>query len=277
VTLRLPGATMTWVVSPTLLVTVTVTETDEPAGRDPLAGATLTLPALMAALTVNCATGPPTAVIVKDALTGFPLLDVSSRRAGLTCRYPEGREVDGDGDGVWVGDGDGDGEMVGCPAAPGLVAATGIVACGAGWAKTEAVRAGDGSGLVLTGPVLDAGPDAGPETGLDAGRDADPGPAAARPGPDACGRDPGPPAVRITAIPAVRASAAPTATAAATPGRRPPRHHRGPAVPIVFGNPAGPNVPARCATLTRCARPAGELSVQAVMTRPRSPGGGSAG
>ena len=53
--------------------------------------------------------------------------------------------------------------------------------------------------------------------------------------------------------------------------RRTRRHHRGPAGAIAFGNPAGPNAPARCATLIRYARPVGELSAQAVSTRPRSP------
>jgi hypothetical protein len=71
------GSTMTRVVSATLLVTVTVTVTMPPAGRDPAPGETLTVPALPATWTVNCGTGPLTAVSSKDPLTVFPAFEVS--------------------------------------------------------------------------------------------------------------------------------------------------------------------------------------------------------
>ena len=71
----------------------------------------------------------------------------------------------------------------------------------------------------------------------------------------------------ITAAAATATTAASTAMAATGRGpRRTPCHHRGPAAPTALGNPDGPNAPARCATLTRCARPVGELSAQAVST-----------
>ena len=92
------------------------------------------------------------------------------------------------------------------------------------------------------------------------------------------GRMPGercdPRAVMIMVIPAAAANAASTATTATGRGcRLTRRHHRGPAGPMALGNPDGPNAPARCVTLTRCARPVGELSAQAVSTCPRSSAG----
>ena len=120
------------------------------------------------------------------------------------------------------------------------------------------MRAGDGARLAPPGVVPDDGT----------------GTPASSLGAEACGRCDAP-AVMATVIPAVMASAAAAATAATTPGcRRTRRHHDGPDGPIAFGKPAGPNAPARCATLIRCARPAGELSAQAVSTWLRSPGGG---
>src|SRR5436309_11202948 len=100
---------------------------------------------------------------------------------------------------------DGEGGVAGGPGAAGLVTATGTVAVGVGCAEPGVVRAGAGAGLVRPGTALDAGLEAGLEAGS----------AAASPGPAACGRGPGPPAVSITVIPAVRASATPAATAAA--------------------------------------------------------------
>src|SRR5690349_8176304 len=103
--------------------------------------------------------------------------------------------------------------------------------------------------------------------------DAGTGPPPPRPRPEACGRCE-PPAVRATVIPAVMASAAAAAATATTPGcRRARRHHHGPDEPIALGKPAGPNTPARCATLIRCARPAGELSAHSLRTWPRRSAG----
>jgi len=47
VTVIAPGFTVIWVLSATLLVTVTVTVTHPLAERDPLAGDTVTLPAML--------------------------------------------------------------------------------------------------------------------------------------------------------------------------------------------------------------------------------------
>ncbi len=79
-------------------------------------------------------------------------------------------------------------------------------------------------------------------------------------------------------IPAVVPTAATVATTAAARGyRRGRRRHGGPDEPGAFGNPVGPNAPARCAVLTRSARPAGVLSVQAFSTCRRTPAGSSTG
>jgi hypothetical protein len=76
-------------------------------------------------------------------------------------------------------------------------------------------------------------------------------------------------------IPAVVPTAATVATTAAARGYRRGRRHGGPDEPGAFGNPVGPNAPARCAVLTRSARPAGVLSVQAFSTCLRNPTGSS--
>ena len=119
------------------------------------------------------------------------------------------------------------------------------------------MRPGDGVGLMAPGDVLDAGVGVSPpRTRL-----------------EACARCE-PLAVRATVIPAATASAATAAAAATTPRcRRTRRHHHGPDEPIALGKPAGPNTPARCATLIRCARPDGELSAHAVRTWLRRSGG----
>ena len=152
----------------------------------------------------------------------------------------------------------GDGAALVVPA--GTVAATSVRRAEAE-GRGRGRRAGDGARLAPPGAVLDAGA----------------GTPASSPGPEACGRC-DPPAVMATVIPAVMASAAATATAATTPGCRRTRAATsdGPDGPIALGKPAGPNAPARCATLIRCARPAGELSAQAVSTWPASPAGGGA-
>ena len=156
-------------------------------------------------------------------------------------------EVDGERDGEGEVDGERDAEGAGA-LRPGDGSAL-VVPAGTGGGdvgRTEAgvVRAGVGAPLVAPGVVLDAGAGMPPPS----------------PGPEACGRCDAP-AVMATVIPAATATAATMATAATEPGcRRTPRHHDGPDGPIPFGKPAGPNTPARCATLIRCARPAGELS-----------------
>jgi len=76
-------------------------------------------------------------------------------------------------------------------------------------------------------------------------------------------------------IPAVAPTAATVATTAAAQGCRGRRRHGGPGEPGTFGNPVGPNAPARCAVLTRSARPVGVLSVQPFSTCLRSPTGSS--
>jgi hypothetical protein len=73
-------------------------------------------------------------------------------------------------------------------------------------------------------------------------------------------------------IPAVAPTAATIATAAAA---RECRRDGGPGEPGGFGNPVRPNAPARCAVLTRSARPVGVLSVQAFSTCSRSSAGSS--
>ena len=109
------------VASGTVLVTVTVTWTNPPAGREPVTGATLTLPGKVATRMAYSETGPFTAVSRKDPLTGWPLLDVSSRWFGVAARNPCAGEVDGVGVGVGERDGDGDGAGVPGPVAgPGL-------------------------------------------------------------------------------------------------------------------------------------------------------------
>src|SRR5579863_1958139 len=84
-----------------------------------------------------------------------------------------------------------------------------------------------------------------------------------------------PPEISSAAIPPATTASATAATAAATRGRcRTPCHHCGPGAMTGFGNPAGPNAPARCVTLARCARPVGVLSAPACSTRSRRlPGG----
>ena len=166
-----------------------------------------------------------------------------------------------DGEGKVDGEGDAGGAGALRPGdGPALVAPADTGGGDVGRTEAGAVRAGVGAPLVVPGVVLDAGAGMPPPS----------------PGPEACGRCDAP-AVIATVIPAATPTAATTAsaaTAATAPGcRRTPRHHDGPDGPIPFGKPAGPNTPARCATVIRCARPAGELSAQAVSTRLRKPGG----
>ena len=166
-------------------------------------------------------------------------------------------EGDGDGDGeADDGDGDADGFLViVTDGGTGLGAPARMVTDGvAGLAVGVALCVGEGVALTRPGVALDDTPDTSP-----------PSPRA-----EACVRC-DPPAVMITVIPAAAATAAITATAATRRGCRWTRcHHRGPAGPMALGNPDGPNAPARCVTLTRCARPVGELSAQAVRTCRRS-------
>ena len=125
------------------------------------------------------------------------------------------------------------------------------------------------------GTARDVWPGAGPETGatLETGAGSSvPVPAAAAAAAGRCGP---PPAASIAATPSATASGTSRPAAVAGPGRRCRRcHQRGPDGPIDRGNPAWSNAPARCAALTRRARPAGVLSVQAASTFPRSPAGG---
>jgi hypothetical protein len=110
VTTRFPGLTMTRALNATLLRTVTVTVTQEPAaGSDPDVGDTATLPF---GLVMTKLTGPPTAVTMKVPLAGLPLTADSVSPFGVTCRVPGvgGGDDDGDGDGDGEGDGDGDGD-----------------------------------------------------------------------------------------------------------------------------------------------------------------------
>ena len=87
------------VVSPTLLVTVTVTSTCPPTGIDPPAGATVTRPGMAATRRVQFETGPFAAVSTKDPLAGVPLFEVSISLPGATSRYPCAGKLDGEGDG----------------------------------------------------------------------------------------------------------------------------------------------------------------------------------
>ena len=137
------------------------------------------------------------------------------------------------------------------------VVVTGVVE---GRAEAAGLCVGDEAALALPGVVLDVTPTGPPPNPRTAAWER-------------CD----PPAVTIMVITAAAATAtmaASTAMTATGRGRRRTRcHHRGPAAPTALGNPDGPNVPARCATLTRCARPVGELSAQAVSTCPRSSAG----
>ena len=96
---RLPGFTVTWVLSATLLVTATVTATCPPAGKDPLDGETVTLPAMAAGTRMlYLLTGPPVAVSTKIPLTVFPLTAVSASLPGAASRWPWAGEVEGEGE-----------------------------------------------------------------------------------------------------------------------------------------------------------------------------------
>ena len=85
-TVRSPGWTVIAVFSATLLVMVTVTLTNPPAGRDPRVGATMILPAVTGTVMVYSLTGPPTAVSRKVPLTVLPAAAVSARLAGAASR-----------------------------------------------------------------------------------------------------------------------------------------------------------------------------------------------
>ena len=156
---RLPGFTVTWVLSATLLVTATVTATCPPAGKDPLDGETVTLPAMAAGTrTLYLLTGPPVAVSTKIPLAVFPLTAVSTSLPGAASRWPWAGEVEGEADGERDG-GDGvcDGEAGGFSLGAtgegaGLVAPAGTVGDGvAGLAGGAALCAGDDAGLAPPG------------------------------------------------------------------------------------------------------------------------------
>ncbi len=148
---RLPGFTVTWVLSATLLVTATVTATCPPAGKDPLDGETVTLPAMAAGTrTLYLLTGPSLAVSTKIPLAVFPLTAVSTSLPGAASRWPWAGEVEGEADGERDG---GDGEagglsLGGTGEGAGLVAPAGTVGDGvAGLAGSAALCAGDDAGL----------------------------------------------------------------------------------------------------------------------------------
>ena len=223
-TVWLPGSTVTYVFSATLLVTVTVTVTYPPAGRDPLSGETVTLPAMAAGtLMVYSLTGPPVAVSRKDPLAAFPLADVSRSLPGAVSREPWAGEVDGEGEGGREGEGDADDDVCDGEAdgrsvivgdgGTGLGAPAGIV--------TNGVTSGVGA--LAEGAALGACDDAGltrpgvPEGlwGLGGGVALDDKPTTPAPNPrtEAWGRLAAP-VVMITVIPAAAATAAITATTA---------------------------------------------------------------
>ena len=124
----------------------------------------------------------------------------------------------------------------------------------------------------VTGPGRRPGVDRSPLAGLDAALDA------AKPPPSAtveawarCW----PAAISSAAVPATTTATATAATPAAARGcRRISCRQRGPGGMIGFGKPVRPNGPARCATLTRWARPVGVLSAHSSSTRLRRPAGG---
>ncbi len=203
-------------------------------------------------------------------LAGLPLTADSVTPFGVTCRVPGvgGGDDDGDGEGEGDGDGDGDGDGSG----------------GADWVGADDRSApGDVLWLTVADDVGDPGADAGPRPGEDgppAGLDAALG------APDVSTLPPPratveawarcvPPATSSTTIPPAATATATAATPAAARGlRRTSCHHRGPDRMTGFGNPVRPNAPARCVTLTRSARPVGELSAPAFSTRSRRPSGG---
>ena len=125
----------------------------------------------------------------------------------------------------------------------------------------------------VTGPGRRLGVDRSPLAGLDAALDAakSPPPSATVEAWARCW----PPAISSAAVPATTTATATAATPAAARGcRRTSCHQRGPGGMIGFGKPVRPNGPARCATLTRWARPVGVLSAHSSSTRLRRPAGG---
>jgi hypothetical protein len=135
-----------------LLVTVTVIVDQPPDPRDPLAGATVTLPAMAAGTVIDqFLTGPSTADSRKVPLTALPLVDTNTNLAGVACRIPwtgDGEvEVEGEGEGDAEGDeddeddgtddGDGDADALAegltVPRPAGLVMLPSAVTEGVGW------------------------------------------------------------------------------------------------------------------------------------------------
>src|SRR5579859_468742 len=276
VTTRAPGLTIRRTVSATLLRTVTLTVTQEPAAvSEPDGGDTVTW---AFGLVTTKLTGPPTAVTRNVALAGLPAGADSTIRRGVTCRVPGGGgggdgdgdgDADGDGDGDGDADGDGEGEpRVGADdrGVPGDVARPGV-----GPSAGDVCVPGDpGAGV---GARLGEGRAAG---WLDAATEGatEGAPAVANVLPPSATVEAWarcvPPETSSAAIPPATTARATAATAAAARGRRrTPSHHRGPGGMTGFGNPVGPNAPARCVTLARCARPVGELSAPPCSTRSR--------
>src|SRR5579859_5436912 len=259
VTTKAPGLTIRRTLSATLLRTVTLTVTQEPAVfREPDGGDTVTW---AFGLVTTKLTGPPTAVMRNVALAGLPASADSTSRRGVTCRVPGGGGGgEGDGDGDADGDGDGDGDADG----------DGEGERRAG-ADDRGVPGDPGAGV---GARLGEGLPAG---WLDAATEGAPVVANVLPPSatvEAWARCV-PPETSSAAIPPATTARATAATAAAARGRRrTPCHHCGPGGMTGFGNPVGPNGPARCVTLARCARPVGELSAPPCSTRSRRlPGG----
>src|ERR1700730_3557137 len=86
VTTRCPGLTVRRTLSATLLCTVTVTVTQEPAtGSDPDAGDTVTL---AFGLVMTNLTGPPTALTMNVPLAGLPITADSTSLFGVTSKVP---------------------------------------------------------------------------------------------------------------------------------------------------------------------------------------------
>jgi hypothetical protein len=233
-----------------LLVTVTVIVDQPPDPRDPLAGATVTLPAMAAGTLIDqFLTGPSTADRRKVPLTALPLVDTNTSLAGVACRMPwagDG-EVEGEGDaegdeddGTDDGDGDADAlegvaEGWTVPRPAGLVRLPSAVTEGVGWPGLgEACGCPDGDA-----PARTEAPEA-PEATWEP-------PAILLPFAtvEAWARCE-PPTVVIARTAPATAAIAIVATATATRGRRRSCcHHCGAGEPIAFGNPDGPNVPAR--------------------------------
>ena len=263
---RFPGFTMTRALTATRLRTVTVTVTQEPEeASDPDEGDTVTL---AFGLVIVKWTGPPTAVRMNVPLAGLPLAAVSTSSLGAARRVPGVGGGGGGGDGEGEGDGVGDGDR------DGAVPGEDRTGAGDRDVTSDALEPASGVSVAATDAcVTGPGLDRSPLTGLDAALEAldaakSPPPSATVEAWARCW----PPAISSAEVPATTTAAATAATPAAARGcRRTSCHQRGPRGMIGFGKPVWPNGPARCATLTRWARPVGVLSAHSSSTRLRRP------